>query len=343
MSRAVSTPTSTCCRPGRSTGRWRSCGTARSRAGPMRTRHDPAGCGVAGADPDRPAARGDAGGVVPPGPGPAGRLHGAALLLDEGAGEPAGEGMGCPVKPQEALSSEAAEEFTEALGLAVAGVTRLINNAPAMGVPTALGLSAREWIDKFRDTTLPLAERRDARREAVKELTKPKEEGGEGLSNVKAAEILGVAEGTVRNDKASQNYEPADLETQVEAPEEFADSQDYEELEIPAADHEPHVCLFIGNSPCECGNEKPKRAHVANNSGDNEWYTPREYIKAAVQVMGAIDLDPASSDAANEVIGAANYYTEADDGLRQPWAGRVWMNPPYAQPLVDRFCARLAR
>lgn len=82
--------------------------------------------------------------------------------------------------------------------------------------------------------------------------------------------------------------------------------------------------------------------HVSYNSGNNEWYTPADYIEAARHVMGDIDLDPASSAVANAKIKAAEYYSVDDNGLDQEWEGRVWMNPPYASDLIGKFCARLA-
>lgn len=76
--------------------------------------------------------------------------------------------------------------------------------------------------------------------------------------------------------------------------------------------------------------EMPERAgQILRKS--NDWYTPGKYIEAAREVMGGIDLDSASCAQANETVRATKYYTREQNGLLQPWFGRVWLNPPYGK------------
>lgn len=72
-------------------------------------------------------------------------------------------------------------------------------------------------------------------------------------------------------------------------------------------------------------------------SSRHEWLTPPHIIKA----LGEFDLDPCSPvDRPWDT--AAKHYTFYDDGLLQPWAGRVWCNPPYGKEL-GAWLAKMAR
>jgi hypothetical protein len=79
------------------------------------------------------------------------------------------------------------------------------------------------------------------------------------------------------------------------------------------------------------------------SSASSEWYTPAPYIEAAREVLGGIDLDPASSVQANAVVRAAKFFSKEDDGLTRDWCGRAFLNPPYGRlsdgsSLAAEFC-----
>jgi hypothetical protein len=82
----------------------------------------------------------------------------------------------------------------------------------------------------------------EERREAVAELTE-----GEGLSNREAAEVLGIGEATVRRDK--------------------------ERAPNGAREVSEQIALGVEGAPSGAS-----VAHVARATGENEWYTPKEYI-----------------------------------------------------------------
>jgi hypothetical protein len=90
---------------------------------------------------------------------------------------------------------------------------------------------------------------------------------------------------------------------------------------------------------------------INQSSGNTEWYTPLEIVAAARRAMGGIDLDPASSQRANDCIVKATRFYEApgysqyidpaidtrlpvrhyhgQGGLDREWHGRIWLNHPF--------------
>ena len=68
-----------------------------------------------------------------------------------------------------------------------------------------------------------------------------------------------------------------------------------------------------------------------------EWYTRPEIIDLAREVLGHINVDPASNLIAQEWIKADTFFTEDTNGLDKPWKGKVWVNPPYSSSLIKKF------
>lgn len=70
---------------------------------------------------------------------------------------------------------------------------------------------------------------------------------------------------------------------------------------------------------------------------NDRWLTPPDVIDA----LGPFDLDPCG--APNHATARHIYLLEnGDDGLRDPWWGRVWLNPPYGKTMrvwVERLVA----
>jgi hypothetical protein len=67
---------------------------------------------------------------------------------------------------------------------------------------------------------------------------------------------------------------------------------------------------------------------VPPSKRNDRWLTPPEVVEA----LGEFDLDPCG--APGHVLAKTTYLQEfGDDGLRDPWFGRVWLNPPYGRTM----------
>ena len=86
---------------------------------------------------------------------------------------------------------------------------------------------------------------------------------------------------------------------------------------------------------------KAQQSRRKGASGSSEWYTPDWCLSAAREVLGDFDLDPASCTLAQKRVRAKTYYDKDQDGLSQPWAGTVWLNPPFTRGLMPKFVDKL--
>lgn len=79
-------------------------------------------------------------------------------------------------------------------------------------------------------------------------------------------------------------------------------------------------------------------SHQSARMKTDEWLTPPEILRA----LGPFDLDPCSPIPSRRPWPTAStHYTIEDDGLNQPWTGRVWLNPPFGREAAA-WLAKLA-
>jgi hypothetical protein len=75
--------------------------------------------------------------------------------------------------------------------------------------------------------------------------------------------------------------------------------------------------------------------------GNVEYWTPRRWFEV-MEVRFDIDAASPGADLA-PWIPAARHYTKADDGLAQPWHGRVYLNPPWGEGDMLRWVNRFVQ
>jgi hypothetical protein len=86
------------------------------------------------------------------------------------------------------------------------------------------------------------------------------------------------------------------------------------------------------------------RFRLSAKLNTNECYTSGKIIAFARNVFGGdIDLDVASNPIANEIIKAKRFYTWKENGLLQPWTGRIWCNPPFRTALIKGFAEKMVK
>jgi phage N-6-adenine-methyltransferase len=75
-----------------------------------------------------------------------------------------------------------------------------------------------------------------------------------------------------------------------------------------------------------------ERKKTMSKSRGDEWYTPR----ALVEALRPFDIDPCAPSKNHWT--ARHCYTKEDDGLKLPWFGRFFLNPPYSEidPWIDK-------
>ena len=160
-----------------------------------------------------------------------------------------------------------------------------------------------------------------------------------------------IIEGSTSINKAYEELRAEKAPLKPNNPAQLESVNNQEEIEPPVFDESPQQPESPSNqNELEAENaalkdeiaELKRKAYNTQGTGNNERYTPPEIIELVREVLGTIDLDPASCSIANNTVQATAFYSSDDDGLNQEWqASKIFMNPPYSKDLIEKFVDKL--
>lgn len=80
-------------------------------------------------------------------------------------------------------------------------------------------------------------------------------------------------------------------------------------------------------------------SHQTTVGKTQSWITP----KFIIDDLGPFDLDPCESDPQPWPCAMTGYKSDGMGGLRLPWRGRVWLNPPFHRYEVGQWIEKMAQ
>lgn len=80
--------------------------------------------------------------------------------------------------------------------------------------------------------------------------------------------------------------------------------------------------------------QRRKKRPAVWSSATVEWYTPESIFETIAAEHGPFDLDPCADPRSPIWPLVPHHWTREDDGLAQPWLGRVFCNPPYGRAIA---------
>jgi hypothetical protein len=110
-------------------------------------------------------------------------------------------------------------------------------------------------------------------------------------------------------------------------------------IEVDADNHEDDGMEQLPLFETPKSEERPRKPAPEPTIVSDEWPTPDRIMALAIEVLGAIDLDPCSDSKGAPTTPARHRY-RSETGLKYRWHGRVWLNAPSGR-VIEKWVNKL--